>query len=535
MIYRSLILAIAVFLLCISPVWAVVLCYDDKYYPSVTRLEQTQTGFVAHLGGRYLSTDSNVSSPLFKWPKLIYTQKDRWEKVGMESCSGYECLVRKDPGRVDVPPVALSYEEAVVLRPEFKDYKYEIEQKITAWTDRTGMIWFGIGFYSGEGTTGVGGIGRYDPKTKKMEVRRPMLIRDSSVRPVLYDGKYLWFGTFGAYECIGSTPMHGLVRYEWDTDRIETFKGKEDGPCGFIINDLLLQGDDLWVATDLGLSRLNRKLKKWDHYLPDPDAITPMRQTTCAKLYTGLLDTLPKKSDTNLDFEGAYIQQFNSLAHFRPDFLRGYVKKKPSLDWDCHDLSFLGKDAKDFNSLKTEVISFRPVGSPHFECLLDGFGKKGNREPEWRDLLFSIVGLSRDENYRLRFEALSILKSFPGDKKVGEMAVSLLKDVQLGKRLRGDEELVFELLPITLGKKSVPILMEALNRFRDDKAIENIGEALEKATNYYWRPETKTIEPLSENQPEHYFKISFKDVFISQWKAWWETHKSEYEDPSGRP
>lgn len=535
MIYRSLILAIAVFLLCISPVWAAVLCYDDKYYPSVARLEQTQTGFIAHLGGRYLSTDNNVSSPHFNWPTLVYTKTGRWEKGGTVSCTDQECLGRKDQSKIDIPPVTLSYGEAVVLRPELKDYKYEIEQKISAWTERTGMIWFGIEFYSGEGTSGVGGIGRYNPKTKKMEVRRPMLIRDSSIRPVLYDGEYLWFGTFGAYECIGSTPIHGLVRYEWDTDRIETIKGKEDGPCGFIINDLLLQGDHLWVATDLGLSKLNRKSLRWDHYLPDPETSPPMHKTTCAKLYNTLLDTLPKEQDTNLDFEGSYIQLFNSLAHFRPDFLRGYVKKKPSLDWACHDLRFLGKDAKDFNTLKKEVISFRPVGSPHFECLLDGFGKNGNREPEWRDLLLSIVGLPRNENFRLRVNALSILKSFPGDKKVGEMVVNLLRDVQPGKRLKRDEELVFELLPITLGRKSVPILMEALVRFRDDKAIENIGEALEKATNYYWHPESKSIEPLPDNRPEHYYKISFKDAFISQWKSWWEIHKSEYQDLSGQP
>ncbi len=115
------------------------------------------------------------------------------------------------------------------------------------------------------------------------------------------------------------------------------------------------------------------------------------------------------------------------------------------------------------------------------------------------------------------------------------MVVNLLRDVQPGKRLKGDEELVFELLPITLGKKSVPTLMEALVRFRDDRAIENIGEALEKATNYYWHPESKSIDPLPDNRPGHYFKISFKDAFISQWKAWWEIHKSEYQDPSGQP
>lgn len=526
-IAQTLPVSFVLLLLFVSPASAAFLCYDEKYYPSVDQLEETEAGFVAHLGGRFLSSDNNTFSPLFERPTLIYTKEERWKKGEVASCRGYGCFEEKTRGATNLPPVTLSREEAIALRPVLKN-ALEIEQKVTASIEYGELIWFGIGFYSGEGTSGVGGVGRYDPTTKTLEIRRPPLLRDSSVRPILHDGKYLWLGTFGAYECIGYPPKHGLVRYVWDTDQLESFEGKEDGPCGYMVHDLLLQGDRLWVATDLGLSRWDRRLKRWDHYVPDPDASPPMRQTTCEALYTTLLDTLPDKFIPGSDFEGYYVQLFYTLAHFRPSFLKSYVKTKPAGRWGCADLRFLAKETKDFQTLNEEVIQNRPIRSPHFECLLDGFDGKGSRDVGWRDFLLSILELPGNENAHLRSKALEKLKAFSGDLKVGEAIVRILKTAS-----RPWYEA--ELLPIILGKRSVPYLIEAMDRFKDDvDVLRSIGQALQDTTGHYWDYD-RGIQPLPENEAGRYVRVLSKERFIAHWKAWWEAHKSEYVDPSVQP
>src|SRR3989442_708152 len=82
-------------------------------------------------------------------------------------------------------------------------------------------------------------------------IRRPAAIRPFSIDSIVHDGESLWLSTIGHYECIGDPPALGLARYEWEMDRLDTFVGRDDGPCGFVVHDLLLDAKYLWVATDL--------------------------------------------------------------------------------------------------------------------------------------------------------------------------------------------------------------------------------------------------------------------------------------------
>lgn len=234
-----------------SAAWADSVCYDEALYPSVVRLDQTATGLRALLGGK--AGDHPV--PPRQRPAVKYAEARGWELDVPFQCNQVNgCEARSTRAESFVPAIALSKREAVALRSELKNAE-QIAQEIGAWTEHGGTVWFGISFYDGEGTGGVGGIGRHDPKTGTTTIRRPNVIRDSSIDHIAHDGQWLWLATTGHYECSGHPPTHGLVRFDWNADRLETFEGRDDGPCGFVVHDLALDPKYLWVATDLGVSR----------------------------------------------------------------------------------------------------------------------------------------------------------------------------------------------------------------------------------------------------------------------------------------
>lgn len=307
-----------------DPVHAAADCYDDSHYPAVYQLERSGEGFVAYLGGKFLRREGGPVAPVFERPTVVYSRTGGW-KVGTPArCTGWGCYDRRHTAKAPVPPPLLSHAQAVELRPELKEqereyqFEYEIKQRVTAWAEHGGAIWFGIGFYEGEGVTGVGGIGRYDPTAKQMEVRRPALVRDASIGPILYDEEVLWLGTYGAYECLGNPPVHGLLRYDWKADRIESFERTDQGPCGFLVHDLFLLDGRLWVATDLGLSVWDRNHRQWEHFLPDPNASPPVKPIHCDELYRSLLAALPRDMLPAAEFGSYFLQLRNHLEHFRP-------------------------------------------------------------------------------------------------------------------------------------------------------------------------------------------------------------------------
>lgn len=505
-------------LLLASPAWAASVCYDETFYPSVASLERTPTGFRALLGGKFFADEEGTSRKSAR-PVLKYSEGRGWERDQPFFCKeAADCLPKEQRGKPPVPSVTLSKAEATALRPRIPAVE-TIEQEIGAWTYYGGAVWFGISFYSGEGTSGVGGIGRHDPKSGSTVIRRPTAIRDSSIDHAVHDGQWLWLSTTGHYECIGDPPTHGLVRYDWNADRLETFEGKDDGPCGFVVHDLLLEAKYLWVATDLGLSRWDRRARRWAHYVPEPAASPPMRPTTCAALYTQLLKSLPR---TQQDFGSFYSQLFDPLKRFRPRFLASYVKTMRPADWRCDELRFLGERAPDFRTLKTEFLSRRPVGSPDFVCLLEGFGEKKSRDPAWRDLLLAV--LARPEEY----DVLYLLEAFPGDAKVGSALVHRLRSA----RLPWQEA---ELLPTILGRTSVPFLIEAIDRFKDAGGVESlivvgaVVEALVRATGVSLAPDGGVTPVPAGADPETYRVIPEALPHVAaQWKKWWGTHKREY-------
>jgi hypothetical protein len=317
-------LAVLLVVLGASTAHAEVVCYSEAYYSPVLRLTRTEIGLEAVLGGR--AVDRTVEPR--RTPVLTYTSARGWEVGPSFNCDpDHGCAEPAATVQPPAPRIALSKAEAVRLRPALRRAE-SIEQRIGAMTEHDGFVWFGIAFYEGEGVNGVGGVGRYDPRTGETIVRRPPLIRDSSVDRIVHDGQGLWLATTTHRECVGSPPTHGLVRYEWSTGRIQSYEKRDDGPCGFTIHDLLIEGGYLWVASDLGLSRRTLGRERWQHFVPDATGTPPMRPTTCETLYTRLLDTLPRDT-TDVQGGSHYKQLLDPLKRFRPKYVEGYLRSQP--------------------------------------------------------------------------------------------------------------------------------------------------------------------------------------------------------------
>jgi len=490
--------AIALALVTLSAVAAsaATTCYDESLYPAVFRLERSPKGLRA-----VVNDPGHDSESRSEFPALDYSPADGWQPAGSALPYDSGAYEKKSP----VPEIVLSRREAITLRPHLVNADV-FEQETGAWTEHDGSIWFGISFYEGEGVDGVGGVGRYDATTHTTEIRRPELLIDSSIDSIVHDGTWLWFSTAGHYECIGLPPMEGLVRYDWNADRLETFKGNDDGPCGFAVHDLMLDDDYLWVATDLGLSRRERRTGKWEHFVPDVKATPPMRPATCEQLYTHLLETLPKPSGDDVnrysdDDRDSRSQLIGNLQTFRPRFLAGKARTRPE-QWTCGDLAALGQKAESYAALKTNVLRRRRIGSPDVACALEAFGRKKTREPEWRDLLLALL-----DTPGFSSTALQALEPFAGDEKVGAALV---------RRLEQTPEPMSEAMVLSeiLSDRSVPALVRALDRFQQDEhdTLTWIIVALMRATKIGIRPDG-TIVNLPKTAEANRFAFELQDYF----------------------
>ncbi|MEW5848091.1 MAG: SH3 domain-containing protein [Myxococcota bacterium] len=287
---------------------AAVLCLDETGYPAVhvVRVERS--------GVRVFSFASNegcfpLDNPVTAW---------RWNgEQGWSAPSDGRanvCDSRRSAPRCDemVPELELDAALARRLRPHLR-YGQDLDVRPASCARVGASIFFGVGFYEGEGADGLGAIGRYRRGARVPELRFPEVVRNASVAPVAHDGEWLWMGTYANYECMGPTPRQGLLRYRWDTDEIEHV----DAPCGFVIHDLAWDGERLWVAHELGVAVWTKACNGWQSFAP---AAGRMEEVQCLDLYRRMLDSL--SSERAPAAEGSPRSQLVvNLRRFRPELL----------------------------------------------------------------------------------------------------------------------------------------------------------------------------------------------------------------------
>lgn len=263
---------------------ALVVCYDEKANPAVNSVEPFGESVIAVVGGTGWDPQTNTL------PRVIF-DGHRWHGVDRVAATVHE--VRESGFRrckANIPLPKLTADEAKSLR-EWRYEPDEYEQSATACVEVDGIWYFGLGFYDGEGITGVGGLGRYDPASGALEVRRPERLREVSVTAIAYhEGDFL-VGTASIEECAGLVPAHGMMQYDWEADRL---RNVEEFP-GFVIHDLISHKGSVWGASDMGISRGQRVEGgyAWRHWTYTGDPEHPMQWETQEDLYARLLRTLP--------------------------------------------------------------------------------------------------------------------------------------------------------------------------------------------------------------------------------------------------
>jgi|SRR5688572_13938823 len=139
------------------------------------------------------------------------------------------------------------------------------------------------------------------------------LLGGAAVDVMLSDGASVWMGLSESRDC--RVRPRGLVRHDLAHGGAHAFRGKDAGPCGFHVQDLLLRDDTLWVATDLGVSRLRVSPEDWDewtHYALSTDG-AGLEETACSSLLAVVAEAAAAPGGEELG---------GLLAEFRPKFVK---------------------------------------------------------------------------------------------------------------------------------------------------------------------------------------------------------------------
>lgn len=148
---------------------------------------------------------------------------------------------RATPARFEVErPKALTYGGG--LEPE------NFNETIGPYQLDGNLLWFGLTFYDGEGSRGVGGFGNFDVSTKRFEMNYPPEFADWSVAALLVEPEAIWFSLSRRPE--GAEYSGGLVRWERATGRLQRWP---DAP---LITGITRVGQRLYMATNEGVAVL---------------------------------------------------------------------------------------------------------------------------------------------------------------------------------------------------------------------------------------------------------------------------------------
>ena len=143
-----------------------------------------------------------------------------------------------------------SYKLFRKFRPErvedgYSEKETTLETEIGAFQLDGGKIIFGLGFYDGEGTTGVGGIGFFDLQSKKFEVTYLQGIAGTSVYSMLVEPDSIWLGLGGQPE--GAVYSDGMAKIKRQDNSIVLYKIPN------FVNTIVRVGRAIYAGTSEGV------------------------------------------------------------------------------------------------------------------------------------------------------------------------------------------------------------------------------------------------------------------------------------------
>ena len=116
-----------------------------------------------------------------------------------------------------------------------------IDERIGAHQVLGDRMWFGKAFYDGEGTTGVGGIGYYDIRTKTFTMLSGPELANWSISALLVETNAVWAGLVRYPE--GAELSGGLIRYDLPTGNVTRYSIPD------ITLTMLRQNDAVYIGT----------------------------------------------------------------------------------------------------------------------------------------------------------------------------------------------------------------------------------------------------------------------------------------------
>ncbi len=173
---------------------------------------------------------ANSSSPPFKSPGIYEIAGDAYKFYQLPQPT-YDLFQRYRPKRVED-----GYTKDVA----------ELATEIGPFQPEDRRIWFGLRFYDGEGHTGVGGIGYFDPEMRNYHLTYLKELADWSASAIYVEPNAIWLGLARYGE--GAGVAEGIARYDRRSRKVIRYSIPAH------VNVIRRFGNGLYLGTSEGIS-----------------------------------------------------------------------------------------------------------------------------------------------------------------------------------------------------------------------------------------------------------------------------------------
>ena len=228
--------------------------------------------------------------------------------------------------------------------------------------DRDGVLWFG---------TDAHGLFRYNPATGQLaqyanDPKRPDSLSSDAVLDIYQDrGGAIWIATFGG----------GLDRYVPQQDGFLVYRQEQGLPNDVVYGVLEDQKGDLWLSTNLGLSRFDPSTGKFDNFTVNNGLQSNEFDSSAfasdgnGRLYFGGIEGLTVFDPSNIQ-TNPYVPPL-VLTSLTTQDGKAPSSKQTSETLQTASLSY-PQNSFDFNFA---ALSFSRAGENHYKYMLDGFDR----------------------------------------------------------------------------------------------------------------------------------------------------------------
>jgi len=298
--------------------FAALPCSFERSYPEVTRLDIVDGRLVATLGGRF-AAGGDPDAPMH----LALDSTATWAVFpGEVPADG----TSPEPPQCPTPPVDADWVRSHGMNPA---REIGFRQSVTACVSNADDVWGALAFSSVDGPYG-GALFSQDSRSGHYDFWRPLVLTQHSVSHISFAADSLWLGIVQEGECIGPAPGFGIYRIDVLDDRRRDYAYPVTDVCGFAARDMATFEGAFWVATELGLARLEEASAGefvWQNYMPDTRSAELMRPMSCDEIYEAVLNMPHMFTDEAFDLGIAFDDFWARLSSLRPQFVATYLRK----------------------------------------------------------------------------------------------------------------------------------------------------------------------------------------------------------------